>query len=208
MADDSDTQGLHRPAQAPGAPTRSPWWELSRRLLMAIGILVFTVLLVYFDRGGYIDDRRPHDYTVDLVDSIYYTTVTLSTTGYGDIAPVSDGARLINAFVITPLAHRLPGAVDRYHARGARLAGPRDVPGRPMEEEHGQARRRHRLRHQGTQRRRHAGQQRALHATRSSSSTPARSPRRRPTPTAWRWSPVTPPGARCCAGPASTGPSR
>ena len=29
--------------------------------------------------------------------------MTLSTTGYGDIAPYKDGARLINAFVITPL---------------------------------------------------------------------------------------------------------
>ena len=38
-----------------------------------------------------------------MVDSIYYTTVTLSTTGYGDIAPVAPHARLINAFVITPL---------------------------------------------------------------------------------------------------------
>ncbi len=40
--------------------------------------------------------------TITLVDAIYYTTVTLSTTGYGDIAPVSDQARLVNAFVITP----------------------------------------------------------------------------------------------------------
>jgi len=78
---------------------RSPWWELGRRLLLALAILVGTVLLVYFDRGGYGDSS---DGTVDLVDSIYYTTVTLSTTGYGDIAPVSDNARLINAFVITP----------------------------------------------------------------------------------------------------------
>ncbi len=37
-----------------------------------------------------------------MIDSIYYTTVTLSTTGYGDIAPVDAHARLINAFVITP----------------------------------------------------------------------------------------------------------
>ena len=40
---------------------------------------------------------------MNLVDSIYYTTVTLSTTGYGDIAPVTERARLVNAFVITPL---------------------------------------------------------------------------------------------------------
>jgi voltage-gated potassium channel len=80
---------------------RSPWWELGRRLLAALGILLGTVLLVYFDRSGYRDGNDPTEY-VSFIDSIYYTTVTLSTTGYGDIAPVSDHARLINAFVITP----------------------------------------------------------------------------------------------------------
>lgn len=79
---------------------RSPWWELGRRLLAALAILVVTVLCVYLDRAGYGDSS---DGEVDLIDSIYYTTVTLSTTGYGDITPVSSGARLINAFVITPL---------------------------------------------------------------------------------------------------------
>src|SRR5690606_13170859 len=39
---------------------------------------------------------------VGFIDSLYYTTVTLSTTGYGDIAPVTDRARMINALVITP----------------------------------------------------------------------------------------------------------
>jgi voltage-gated potassium channel len=81
---------------------RSPWWELGRRLLMALSVLVGTVLLVYLDRDGYVDVNDP-DNTISLVDATYYTTVTLSTTGYGDIAPYTDGARLINAFVITPL---------------------------------------------------------------------------------------------------------
>ena len=81
---------------------RSPWWELGRRLLMALFVLVGTVCLVYFDRVGYRDGNDPPDYEVGLVDAIYYTTVTLSTTGYGDIAPVTPQARLVNAFVITP----------------------------------------------------------------------------------------------------------
>ncbi len=80
---------------------RSPVWELVRRLLAAAGILVGTVVIVYLDRRGYVDNGDPTG-TVDLLDSIYYTTVTLSTTGYGDIAPVSETARLVNAFVITP----------------------------------------------------------------------------------------------------------
>lgn len=84
-------------------PARSPWWELGRRLLLALAILVGTVLLVYFDREGYRDGNDPAtDYAVSFTDSIYYTTVTLSTTGYGDIAPVSTQARMVNAFIITP----------------------------------------------------------------------------------------------------------
>jgi voltage-gated potassium channel len=82
-------------------PERSPWWALGQRLLAALAILVGTVLLVYFDNDGYIDGNDPTGY-VSFVDSIYYTTVTLSTTGYGDIAPVTPEARLVNAFVITP----------------------------------------------------------------------------------------------------------
>ncbi|MDP9822755.1 potassium channel family protein [Nocardioides massiliensis] len=78
---------------------RSPWWALGRRLVAALVILVGTVLLVYVDRRGYTDN---HDGVISLLDAIYYTTVTLSTTGYGDITPVSDTARMVNAFVITP----------------------------------------------------------------------------------------------------------
>ncbi|MGZ4446411.1 MAG: potassium channel family protein [Nocardioides sp.] len=80
---------------------RSPWYQLTIRMLAAIAILVGTVLVVYVDRSGYRDVNDVHGH-VDLTDAIYYTTVTLSTTGYGDIAPVSERARLVNAFVITP----------------------------------------------------------------------------------------------------------
>jgi voltage-gated potassium channel len=80
---------------------RSPWWELGRRLLLALAILVGTMLLVFFDREGYRDNAHP-ERDLTLLDSFYYTTVTLSTTGYGDIAPESAQARLVNALVITP----------------------------------------------------------------------------------------------------------
>ena len=80
---------------------RSPWWELGRRILLALSILVGTVLLVWLDADAYRDNADPES-GVSLLDAIYYTTVTLSTTGYGDIAPVEPHARLINAFVVTP----------------------------------------------------------------------------------------------------------
>lgn len=67
---------------------------------MAFGVLAATVLIVYLDREGYRDSA---DGEVDFIDAMYYTTVTLSTTGYGDISPESSQARLVNTFVVTPL---------------------------------------------------------------------------------------------------------
>jgi len=58
------------------------------------------VLIVVIDRDGYKDN---YDGRVSLIDSIYYATVTLTTTGYGDITPVTPAARLVNAFIVTPL---------------------------------------------------------------------------------------------------------
>jgi voltage-gated potassium channel len=100
VADDLlDDSGRSRGEVSLPEQPRSPWWELGRRVLAAVAILVGTVLLVYADRDGYNDNA---DGSVSFTDAIYYTTVTLSTTGYGDISPVSDAARMVNAFVITP----------------------------------------------------------------------------------------------------------
>lgn len=67
---------------------------------MALAVLVVTVVIVYVDRDGYHDNANE---TVDFLDCVYYATVTLSTTGYGDIVPYSDSARLANILLVTPL---------------------------------------------------------------------------------------------------------
>ncbi|GGS87184.1 potassium channel family protein [Streptomyces chromofuscus] len=77
-----------------------PLQQVLKRLFMATAVLIVTVLIVYLDREGYNDNS---DGSLDLLDAAYYATVTLSTTGYGDITPVSDSARFTNIFVITPL---------------------------------------------------------------------------------------------------------
>lgn len=80
--------------------TISPIRAILRRLVIAMSILVGTVLIVYVDREGYRDTNGDG---LSLLDAAYYTTVTLSTTGYGDIAPFSDSARLVNILLVTPL---------------------------------------------------------------------------------------------------------
>ncbi|AQA12946.1 potassium channel family protein [Streptomyces samsunensis] len=77
-----------------------PLRQVVRRLLLALLVLVLTVLIVYVDRTGYHDNA---DDNVDFLDAVYYSTVTLSTTGYGDIVPYSDSARLSNILLVTPL---------------------------------------------------------------------------------------------------------
>ena len=61
---------------------------------------MFIALLAWVGRDGYSDaDGSP----LSWLDAIYYSTVTVTTTGYGDIAPISPGARAVTAFVVTPL---------------------------------------------------------------------------------------------------------
>jgi voltage-gated potassium channel len=67
---------------------------------MALGLLAAAVAVVYAGRDGYRDVNGDG---VGLLDALYYATVSLSTTGYGDITPASDEARLINVVLITPL---------------------------------------------------------------------------------------------------------
>ncbi|AJE83928.1 MULTISPECIES: potassium channel family protein [Streptomyces] len=100
IAREADEHIVTRRVQLPRRVVERPLRQVSKRLLMALLVLVGTALIVYFDRAGYGDNSDDH---VDLLDAFYYATVTLSTTGYGDITPVSDGARTINILVITPL---------------------------------------------------------------------------------------------------------
>lgn len=80
---------------------RSPIKELARRGLLALLLLLAGTLLVWLDRAGYVDNTAGDG--ISFIDALYYATVTLTTTGYGDITPVTQQARLINVLVMTPM---------------------------------------------------------------------------------------------------------
>lgn len=79
---------------------QSPFRQVGKRVVIATVVLVATVAIVYFDRNGYRDNNGGE---LSLLDATYYATVSLSTTGYGDITPVTPSARLVNILLITPL---------------------------------------------------------------------------------------------------------
>ncbi len=78
----------------------SPGRAIGRRVIFAVCALFFTAVVVWIDRDGYKDAQ---DNALSFLDALYYSAVTLSTTGYGDITPITPGARLMNVLIITPL---------------------------------------------------------------------------------------------------------
>ena len=79
----------------------SPIRNIGVRILIAVMALVFTSLIVWAEGDCYQD--RGDEGGLSWIDALYYATVTLSTTGYGDITPVCESARLVNVIIITPL---------------------------------------------------------------------------------------------------------
>ncbi len=77
-----------------------PALQLAQRAGLALLLVVIIVALVWFDRDAYTDN---YDGSVTLIDAIYYATVTITTTGYGDITPITPHARILNAVVVTPM---------------------------------------------------------------------------------------------------------
>ncbi len=97
----ANRRGPHNQALVSLPDTRpSPARQLGQRIALAALLLAASVALVWFDRDAYTDNL---DGQVSLIDAIYYSTVTVTTTGYGDITPVEPHSRLLNAILITPL---------------------------------------------------------------------------------------------------------
>jgi voltage-gated potassium channel len=78
----------------------SPTMILATRLGIAVLLFVLIFSLLWWDRDGLRDQS---DGEISFSDIVYFTMITVSTVGYGDIVPVSTHARLLDALVITPI---------------------------------------------------------------------------------------------------------
>lgn len=87
------------PLRLPDRPT-SAALVLGRRLLFALSLITFVALVAYLGRDGYRDGDDIGGLT--LLDCFYYASVSVTTTGYGDITPVTQGARLTTTLIVTP----------------------------------------------------------------------------------------------------------
>ena len=77
-----------------------PAMEFAIRMAIMIGMIIFIVAFHWIERGSLKDNIDGH---VNFSDVIYFTMISATTTGYGDIVPVTDRARLFDALVVTPI---------------------------------------------------------------------------------------------------------
>ncbi len=76
------------------------WADVTLRLTAAMGLVALVVLIHWLDREGLKDSYDGH---VSFLDVVYFTMISITTTGFGDITPVSSQSRLVEAAIVTPI---------------------------------------------------------------------------------------------------------
>ena len=76
------------------------WAQIGWRVGFVLGLLLFVIALHWIERDGLRDNL---DGYVSFTDVIYFTMISITTTGYGDIVPINDHTRLFDALVVTPI---------------------------------------------------------------------------------------------------------
>lgn len=76
------------------------WADLFIRIGLALSLVFIVIMIHWWDREGLVDNL---DGEVSFLDVVYFTMISITTTGFGDIAPISDRARLVEAVIVTPI---------------------------------------------------------------------------------------------------------
>jgi voltage-gated potassium channel len=76
------------------------WVSIGWRVLAVLALLSLAVGVHWIERDGLKDTADGH---VSFLDILYFTSISVTTTGYGDIVPVSTSARMFDAFIVTPI---------------------------------------------------------------------------------------------------------
>jgi voltage-gated potassium channel len=77
-----------------------PWAQFAIRMAIMIGMIVFIVAFHWLERDALKDQIDGH---ISFADVIYFTMISATTTGYGDVVPVTERARLFDALIVTPI---------------------------------------------------------------------------------------------------------
>jgi voltage-gated potassium channel len=76
------------------------WVQIGWRVVLVLSLLAFAIGVHWLERDGL---RDSYDGNVSFLDVIYFTMISITTTGYGDVVPVADNTRMFDALVVTPI---------------------------------------------------------------------------------------------------------
>lgn len=76
------------------------WADLAARFGLVVALIMMVVLVHWLDRDGLHDNLDGH---VSFLDVVYFTMISITTTGFGDITPVTDRTRLFEGLIVTPV---------------------------------------------------------------------------------------------------------
>ena len=92
--DATDRKPLRRAVKVP------VWGDVAIRLGLVFVLIALVVAIHWFDRAGLKDNYDGH---ISFLDVVYFTMISITTTGFGDIHPISDRARLVEGLIVTPV---------------------------------------------------------------------------------------------------------
>ena len=78
------------------------WADLAWRVGLILALVVAVLIVHWIERDGLKDTNFP-ERTISFIDILYFTTVTITTVGYGDIVPVNNTTKLFESFFVTPI---------------------------------------------------------------------------------------------------------
>jgi voltage-gated potassium channel len=81
-------------------PALSNWAQFAIRMAIAFALLAVIIGFHWIERDSLRDNIDGH---ISFADVIYFTMISATTTGYGDIVPVTEQARLFDALIVTPI---------------------------------------------------------------------------------------------------------
>ena len=76
------------------------WQQVGVRILLMFVLLILIIGFHWYERDGLRDNVDGH---VNFYDVIYFTMISATTTGYGDVIPITDRARMFDAVIVTPI---------------------------------------------------------------------------------------------------------
>ena len=117
--EDPDQPTPQPPSPRPSSVSKSAWEDNSARI---IGLLSLAALGM-----GTVVYHILEDWT--WVDSFYFSTVTLTTVGFGDLSPSTDISKLFTVFYILSGVSLIGALLNEFmkrHARRMRARAARD----------------------------------------------------------------------------------